>query len=207
MSDSNMSVSSRPVSEKRLPDMNASQAQDLVTMLVRHRVQPGRHGEYERWLRRTVTTAANYPGHLGVDVIRSEADGSHLFTSVLRFASPIQLQTWLESDDRRRLIAEAGPLLADGDVTEINQAHEFWFNPTDSGFVPPRWKQACITFMVILPLSLLVPYLWQPAFAALPWLGGYLVSNVLITLSIVLLVVYLFMPRITRWFAGWLNAH
>ncbi|MCQ4327911.1 antibiotic biosynthesis monooxygenase [Stutzerimonas stutzeri] len=188
-------------------DLSASEAQDLVTLLVRHRVQPGRHSDYERWLRRTVSTAAGYPGHLGVDVIRSEADGSHLFTSVLRFASPAQLQTWLESDDRRQLITEVGPLLADGDVTEINRAREFWFNPTDSDFVPPRWKQACITFMVILPLSLLVPSLWQPAFAALPWLGGYVASNVVITLSIVLLVVYLFMPRVTRWFAGWLNAH
>lgn len=63
-----------------------------------------------------------------------------------------------------------------------------------------------MTFLVILPLSLVVPLLWQPAFARLPWLGSYLGSNLVITASIVLLVVYLFMPRATRLFAGWLNA-
>ncbi|MOA70578.1 hypothetical protein D3C78_1995470 [compost metagenome] len=59
---------------------------------------------------------------------------------------------------------------------------------------------------MILPLSLLVPLLWQPLFEVLPWLGGYLQSNVLITLSIVLLVVYFFMPTVTRWFSSWLTA-
>lgn len=70
---------------------------------------------------------------------------------------------------------------------------------------PPRWKQACVTFLVILPLALLMPLLWQPLFRLWPWLGGYVASNVVITASIVLLVVYLFMPPVTRFFAGWLN--
>ena len=54
-------------------------------------------------------------------------------------------------------------------------------------------------------LSLLVPLLWQPLFQLAPWLGGYVPSNLLITLSIVLLVVYLFMPLATRVFATWLS--
>lgn len=63
-----------------------------------------------------------------------------------------------------------------------------------------------MTFLVILPLSMGVPLLWKPVFAQLPWLSGYLASSVIITLSIVLLVVYVFMPRVTCLFARWLNA-
>ncbi|MBT8769502.1 antibiotic biosynthesis monooxygenase [Metapseudomonas boanensis] len=179
---------------------------DVVTLLIRHRVREGREQEYESWLRRIIGIAKGYPGHLGIDVVRDRKDGLHLFTSVLRFASTSQLQTWLDSDERRRLIEEVSHLLADGDQVEINPEREFWFTPAPADVrQPPRWKQACVTFLVILPLSLLVPLLWQPLFQLLPWLGGYLPSNVLITLSIVLLVVYLFMPPVTRFFAGWLN--
>lgn len=185
----------------------ALQAPDeVITLLIRHHVRPDQAERYEHWLRRIVRVAQSYPGHLGIDVIRSQEGGLQLFTSVLRFASTSQLQLWLSSDDRQQLIEEVSPLLASGDAQEVSQTREFWFTPAGDAPRPPRWKQACVTFLVILPLSLLVPWLWQPVFARLPWLGGHLASNALITLTIVLLVVYLCMPHVTRWLARWLNA-
>jgi antibiotic biosynthesis monooxygenase (ABM) superfamily enzyme len=182
---------------------------EVVTLLVRHRVKAGQDAAYEEWLRRIIGTARSYAGHLGIDVMRGHSQGLTLFTCVLRFTSTDLLQAWLDSDDRHRLVAEVEPLLADGDQTEINADREFWFTPTPlengSANPPARWKQACVTFLVILPLSMGVPLLWKPLFAQLPFLSGYLASSVLITLSIVLLVVYVFMPRVTRLFAPWLN--
>ncbi|OLF54571.1 antibiotic biosynthesis monooxygenase [Pseudomonas chlororaphis] len=187
--------------------MNLELSDGVVTLLVRHRVKAGQDLAYEAWLRRIIATARGYPGHLGIDVVRGHSGGLALFTSVLRFASTEQLQQWLDSADRRELVAQAQPMLADGDRTEINADREFWFTPNEAGTAapPPRWKQACVTFLVILPLSLLVPALWRPLFTWMPWFGGYLQANVLITLSIVLLVVYVFMPRVTRWFSRWLQ--
>lgn len=176
---------------------------ETVTLIIRHRVASGQVPAYESWLRRITRVASDYPGHLGVDVLRNDA----LFTSVLRFASAGQLQAWLDSAERGALIAEVTPLLAEEESKELHDGHEFWFVPEQQAATPPpRWKQACITFVVIQPLTLLMPLLWQPLFSRLPWLGGYVPSNVLITLSIVLSVVYLFMPRVTAWFAGWLSA-
>ncbi|WP_280323451.1 antibiotic biosynthesis monooxygenase [Pseudomonas sp. BN102] len=179
---------------------------DVVTLLIRHRIRKGEEQRYEGWLRRIIGVAKGYPGHLGIDVVRDRKGGLHHFTSILRFASTAQLQTWLDSADRRQLIEEVSPLLVDGDQLEINPEREFWFTPAPTDAPqPPRWKQACVTFLVILPLALLVPLLLQPLFRLAPWLGGYVASNVLITASIVLLVVYLFMPPVTRFFASWLN--
>ncbi|WP_025131295.1 antibiotic biosynthesis monooxygenase [Pseudomonas sp. PH1b] len=187
--------------------MNIELTDGVVTLLVRHRIQKGRDQEYETWLRQIIAKARSYPGHLGIDVVRGHSGGLGLFTSVLRFASTEQLQHWLDSADRRELVQQAQHLLADGDQTEINADREFWFTPQDSGAPtpPPRWKQACVTFLVILPLSFLVPQLWKPVFTLLPWLGAYVPATVLITLSIVLLVVYVFMPRVTRLFSRWLQ--
>lgn len=183
----------------------SQQASEIVTLVVRHRVQPEMDQRYEAWLHRIVKTASQANGHLGVNVIRSKSQGLPLFISVLRFSHTQHMQAWLDSSERRELVAEVEHLLANGDQTEVSTDQEFWFMPNDGEKRPPRWKQACVTFLVILPLSLLVPLLWQPLFGWQPALGGYLSRGVLITLTIVLLVVYVFMPLATRLFANWLN--
>lgn len=180
---------------------------EAVTLVVRHQVRPNHVPGYETWLRRIIATANQCPGHLGVDVIRSWRPDVAQFTCVLRFTSLEQLQNWIRSEQRRQLVAEVVPLLCDGDQLEIAQGKDFWFVPETVQAPPPRWKQSSVTFLVILPLSLLMPLLWQPLFQLVPWLGGYLLSNALITLSIVLLVVYLLMPMATRAFGIWLRSH
>lgn len=198
MPDSALSAEVTPTS-KLSPD-------EIVTLVIKHRVKAGLEAQYEAWLRRTVAIAATYPGHLGVDVIRGKSDGLHMFTCVLRFCSTDVMQSWLDSAQRRELVAEAAPMLADGDFTEVNRHNEFWFVPASDSSPPPRWKQAVVTFCVICPLTLLIPLLWGPVFRAFPPLSNYVISTALVTITIVLLVVYLLMPQATRLFAPWLNA-
>lgn len=181
-------------------------ADEIVTLVIKHRVKAGCEAQYEAWLRRTVAIAGSWAGHLGVDVIRGNAVGLSMFTCVLRFSSTEAMQSWMDSEQRRELVAEAAPMLADGDRTEVNPHNEFWFVPASDTPPPPRWKQACVTFLVICPLTLLIPLLWGPVFSRFPLLGNYVISTALVTVTIVLLVVYLLMPQATRLFAPWLNA-
>ena len=201
-----MSDASSPLSEAAVltqPTFN-----EVVTLVIKHRIRAGMEADYEAWLRRIVSIAGSYSGHLGVDVIRSKSGGLHLFTCVLRFHSTDAMQRWLDSQQRRELVEEATPMLADGDQTEVNPHNEFWFTPGSEASAPPppRWKQACVTFLVICPLTLLIPLLWKPVFALSPLLANYVVSTALVTVTIVLLVCYLMMPAATRLFAPWLNA-
>ncbi|PRA33136.1 antibiotic biosynthesis monooxygenase [Pseudomonas poae] len=180
---------------------------EVVTLVVKHLIKQGREADYEAWLRRIVRIAGARPGHLGVDVVRSKQNGLALFTCVLRYRSTDDLETWLESSERQTLIAEAAPLLADGDNTEIGAVNEFWFNPeTENAAKPPRWKQAVVTLFVILPLTLLIPIIWGPVLRLHPFLSNYVVATFLVTVTIVVLVVYLLMPAATRLFAPWLEA-
>ncbi|MNI62119.1 hypothetical protein D3C73_1174250 [compost metagenome] len=118
------------------------------------------------------------------------------------------MQRWLDSPQRMQLVNEAAPMLADGDQTEVNPVNEFWFAPTADNAPPPppRWKQAFVTLVVILPHTLLVPLLWGPLLKLNAWLSNYVVATFLITLTIVLSVCYLFMPLATRLFAPWLSS-
>ena len=180
---------------------------EVVTLIVKHRIKSGSEADYEAWLRRIVRIAGERPGHLGVDVVRGKQGGLALFTCVLRYRSTDDLQRWLDSPQRKTLIEEAAPMLADGDQTEIGAVNEFWFTPqTDSVAKPPRWKQAVVTLCVILPLTLLVPIVWGPILRLHPFLSNYVVATFLVTVTIVVLVVYLLMPAATRLFAPWLEA-
>ncbi|MGC6372232.1 antibiotic biosynthesis monooxygenase [Pseudomonas sp. K2I15] len=180
---------------------------EVVTLVVKHRIKPGHEANYEAWLRRIVRIAGERPGHLGVDVVRSQQGGLALFTCVLRYRSTDDLQHWLDSPQRLELINEAAPMLADGDQTEIGAVNEFWFSPlADSAAKPPRWKQAVVSLLVILPLTLLVPIAWGPVLKLHPFLSNYIVATFLVTVTIVVLVVYLMMPAATRLLAPWLEA-
>ncbi|KAB0488778.1 hypothetical protein SAMN04490202_0047 [Pseudomonas reinekei] len=183
--------------------MNETSA-DTVTLVVRHQVSQQHEALYETWLRQIIETAGRCNGHLGVDVVRERQAGFVNFTSVLRFDQLQHMKSWIDSEIRKQLVTKVQPLLHAGDNTEVLLGKDFWFVPGNAQEPPPRWKQAVVTFLVIMPLSILVPLLWQPVFGLVPWLTGHLMSTLLITLSIVLLVVYLFMPIATRVFAAWL---
>ncbi|EJM00568.1 hypothetical protein PMI18_02976 [Pseudomonas sp. GM102] len=188
-----------------MPDSN--RIDEIVTLIVKHRVKAGFEADYEAWLRNIVSVAGQREGHLGVDVIRGKSGGLDLFTCVLRFCSTEAMQRWLDSPQRQALVDEAAPMLADGDQTEVNPVNEFWFSPlVEAGSPPPRWKQAVVTLLVILPHTLLVPLLWGPLLQLNAFLSNYVVATFLITLTIVLSVVYVFMPLATRLFAPWLEA-
>ena len=192
-----------------MPDSNVldSPFEEVVTLVIKHRVRAGYEVPYEAWLRNIVSVAGQQEGHLGVDVMRGKNAGLDMYTCVLRFCSTSSMQRWLDSPQRQALVNEATPMLADGDQTEVNPVNEFWFAPqVESGSPPPRWKQAVVTLLVILPHTLLVPLLWGPLMQLNAVLSNYVVATFLITLTIVLSVVYLLMPMATRLFATWLSS-
>jgi antibiotic biosynthesis monooxygenase (ABM) superfamily enzyme len=187
-----------------MPDSN--RFEEVVTLVIKHRVKAGFEGPYEAWLRNIVSIAGQQEGHLGVDVMRGKSAGLDMYTCVLRFCTAEAMQRWLDSPQRQALVNEATPMLADGDQTEVNPVKEFWFAPpAEAGSPPPRWKQAVVTLLVILPHTLLVPLIWGPLLRLNGFLSSYVVATFLITLTIVLSVVYVFMPMATRLFAPWLS--
>ena len=188
------------------PELAKKSFDEVVTLVIKHRVKAGFEVAYEAWLRNIVSIAGQQDGHLGVDVMRGKSAGLDLYTCVLRFCSTEAMQRWLDSPQRQALVNEATPMLADGDQTEVNPVNEFWFAPAEAGSPPPpRWKQAVVTLLVILPHTLLVPLLWGPLLTLHAVLSNYVVATFLITLTIVVSVVYLFMPLATRLFAPWLS--
>jgi antibiotic biosynthesis monooxygenase (ABM) superfamily enzyme len=50
-----------------------------VTLVITHTLLPGQAGRYEQWLGKIMPIAAEFPGHLGANVIRP-SEGQNLWT-------------------------------------------------------------------------------------------------------------------------------
>jgi antibiotic biosynthesis monooxygenase (ABM) superfamily enzyme len=134
-----------------------------VTSVIRHKVKAGYESRYEAWLKDVTPIAQTFPGHSGVNFIRPPK-GSRSYATVLHFDTFEHLEGWLSSDARKRLLAEIQPYLEGGDRVENRTGLEFWFTPPDSEQKQAkRYKQFLVTWSVIFPLTIFVP--WGPASA------------------------------------------
>lgn len=176
--------------------------QKSVTLVISHTLDPEHGKRYEQWLGKIMPVAAEFPGHLGANVIRPTA-GQNLWSVIIRFDTIEHLYAWTQSETRRELVAEIAPLLNEGDRTEVRTEPAFWFTPPAANVRQPlRWKQFLMTLLVIFPSTNLVPWLTG---MYLPSLRGSLLLHLINDACVVALVVWFWMPIVTRLFAGWLK--
>jgi antibiotic biosynthesis monooxygenase (ABM) superfamily enzyme len=191
-------------SENPLTAVGTAPADESVTLLIQQHVRADAVARYEEWLRVISATAARYPGHQGVHIIRPPK-GSTEYSIIIRFATLADAERWTNSADRQRLLADIADAFEQEDRFHIQPGIEFWFTPPSPAHKQPSaWKQWLITTSVIWPLTMLIPPLFKPLFAAVPVLGYWGISHALIAATIVALVVFLIMPRYVRAVSGWL---
>ena len=178
-----------------------------ATVVITHRVREARHDDYERWLQEISPLCKAAPGQLDWHIIRPISGLSETYTVVIRFDTVTNLRAWMESPDRKRLIAKVQPLLVGGDDFFISSGLDFWFTPAGAkAKVPVRWKQYLVTWSAIFPLALGVPIVVAPALETLGNSNSRPLSTLAVTGVVVFLMVYLVMPRYTKLLRRWLFA-
>ncbi len=175
-----------------------------VSLVIQHVVRRDSIDRYEAWLREIMPKAAEYPGHQGVHVIRP-VEGSTAYTVIVRFSTIEDASRWTSSEDRKVLVTRIADALEKGDTVEIKPGIEFWFSPPAGA--PHRakpWKQWLITTSVIWPLTMIVPAAFRSVFEAVPALGTYGFSHLLVAATIVAIVTWVVMPRYVKLVSRWL---
>jgi uncharacterized protein len=176
-----------------------------ATVVITHRVRGDRHADYERWLGEIAPLCQAARGHLDWHIVRPVPGLTETFTVVIRFDTKENLQAWMNSADRRRLIEAVKPLLVSGDDFFISSGLDFWFTPAGAkAKIPVRWKQYLVTWSAIYPLALGVPLLVAPALRAAGTAGHPWLTTLVVTGVVVFLMVYVVMPRYTRLIQRWL---
>jgi uncharacterized protein len=171
-----------------------------VTVVVRHRVKPGKEAEFEEWLRGITRAAGLFEGYLGYNVVRP-ADPSHPdYLVFFRFDTLANLEKWEESETRRQWLEQAEPLSGHPPMRERHTGLEVWFTPPAGRTQPPRYKMVVVTLLAVFPLISLVQVTLVPLLADWPILLRTLLTSVLF----VCVMTYAVMPLMTRLLSRWL---
>jgi antibiotic biosynthesis monooxygenase (ABM) superfamily enzyme len=169
---------------------------DPVTAVFSRRVKPGREAEFEDWAHAVIEAATRYPGHLGASVLHEP--GSPYYHVVYKFTDRDRFRAWVESDERRRFLAEAERLTEEDHDLQQTTGLETWFDlPGPEGAPqrpPPRWKMWLVSLLAVYPLVLLFQWLLAPRVEGWPLpLRALAFPLVLLTL-----MTYVVMPVVTR---------
>ena len=71
--------------------------QKSVTLVISHVLDPEHGQQYEAWLGKIMPIAAEFPGHLGANVIRP-APGQEFMGVIIRFDTSEHLYAWTQSE-------------------------------------------------------------------------------------------------------------
>lgn len=173
-----------------------------VTVDVLQRVKPGCEAAFEKVLTDLIVAARSFEGHLGVNVFRSGDRPHPEYRVVFKFNHISNLQQWESSAIRQQLLKRVSHLTIDSGQTSVITGLETWFTlPTQPGLPPPpRYKMLVITWATIFVLINLMNRLVVPLLHFLP----SLLATLIVTGLMVSLMTYIVMPRVTKFFAGWL---
>jgi len=181
-----------------------------VTVAITRQIRDGHEAEMQSWLSAGARLLEAFPGFLGAGWVRPEPD-SDTWHMLYRFADDESLQAWEHSPQREWWRSSASGLGIVESRVERRTGIEGWFDEprhTDvsdlrgqPASAPPRWKQACVIFLVFFPLSLLVN-----------WAGGELLPDLFLPLRVFVgvlvmtpVMTYLALPWVTRRMAWWLH--
>jgi antibiotic biosynthesis monooxygenase (ABM) superfamily enzyme len=176
-----------------------------ATVVITHRVSDQQQAAYEAWLAEIGPVCKASQGLLDWHIIRPIAGLTHTYTVIIRYDTQQNLKLWIESQARQQLIHKIEKLLADKESVQINSGLEFLFNPAGAKpGMPVRWKQFLITWSAIFPLVVCIPLLLLPLLRSLDVPSTAWSDTLFITGVVVFLMVYVVMPRYTKWVHGWL---
>jgi antibiotic biosynthesis monooxygenase (ABM) superfamily enzyme len=167
-----------------------------ATLVLSRAVLPGHEQAFEEILHRLAAEVRAFPGQQGLTVLRPQRGGPATYTIVAHFAAGQDLDAWLASDVRARLVAEADAHAAGGLRTRHLSGLEGWLAPPGTPVVlpPARWKIVVISLAGIAPLLEAVSYLLAPRLAGLPAWGRPLIAAALV----IPLMQYAVMPALNR---------
>jgi antibiotic biosynthesis monooxygenase (ABM) superfamily enzyme len=186
-------------------DQDAGARPAPVSAVISTRIKPGREDAYRRWEQRIAAAQARAPGFQGYRFEPPIPGVQEDWLAILRFDTEANLQAWLASPERHKLLAEAGDFTEDVHLRLARTGFDQWFPTGGAGTGPPAWKQNMLVLSLLYPVVFLfgawvgTPLLSQRA--GLPfWLTLFIGNVVSVTLLNWLV------PWASRRLAWWLRS-
>ena len=199
-----MAISSQKprTTEIRIVTTNTLRNEPVTTMFT-DRVKPDKTDEYEAWSTGIHGDAKQFPGFLGVDVIRPKESSHPEYITLVKFNNCENLKRWKESSNLAKWLEPLPNLLISDTQAQERVGLELWFDRPNIPLrpkEPPFWKQLVIGVVCVYPLILVLMWALGPVMEGLPWRIALLINVVILSA----LLTYPVMPWVTRLLRPWL---
>jgi antibiotic biosynthesis monooxygenase (ABM) superfamily enzyme len=163
----------------------SSATDQLVTVVVTHRVEADDVEEFLAWQERLRLAESKLAGYRGAELFRPVEDTQDEWTAMYRYENVADLEVWLTSDERKQLLEE-GKKFQDFRMRTVDNSFGSWFAFDDKGnqVAPPSdIKTSFAVWVGIYPTAMMIMIALSPL--KLPvWLGilmGNLCSSFILT--------------------------
>src|SRR5262245_10586488 len=178
-------------------EVKESESDEGVVEVIITQVKPGREAAYRDWETRIQQAQSKFPGYRG-SYVQPPVAGELGWTTLMRFDTADQLDTWLKSPERAALVKESESLVDYAHLQRMGTSFPGWF-PTDpkTGKGPPNWKAAMLVLLGLFPIVMLeARFLKLPVNPSLGMFIGNVISVAMTT--------YLTMPLFIKVLHWWL---
>jgi antibiotic biosynthesis monooxygenase (ABM) superfamily enzyme len=178
----------------------AKPADQLVTVVVTHRVNRDEIDDFLAWQDRLRLAESSFDGFRGSELFRPIEGVQDAWTAMYRYATAKDLDTWLASEERKKLLAE-GEKFSDFQLRTIDNSFGSWFVFDENGVEgppPSETKSALAVWMGLYPTVVFLTLVLSPLHMPL-WLG-MLVGNLFSSFAMSFFSMpYYVNPLLKRW--------
>lgn len=183
--------------------INLPNSHEPITILVSRCPRKGKEQEFEKALSDTIHVGLQFPGHLGVTILKPQLNEPNVYRILVKFDSATHYQQWHRSPEATHWFNVLASLEAQPPNFEIMTGMEAWFTVSSAArpiVPPPRYKMALLTWLAIFPLIIGINLLFGAWLTPLPMV----LRSLVLSITLVWLMTYVVMPRMTRLFTRWL---
>lgn len=164
-----------------------------VSAVISTRIKPGQEAAYRQWEQRIAAAQSRATGFQGYRFEPPIPGVQDDWLAILRFDTEANLQTWLDSPERKKLLAEADAFTQEYHARVARTGFDQWFPVQAGGTSPPAaWKMNMVVLLFLYPIVFLfgalvvTPLLLRRG--GFPFWLGLFISNVASTILLNYLV-------------------
>jgi antibiotic biosynthesis monooxygenase (ABM) superfamily enzyme len=171
----------------------------VAVAIVTH-VKPGQETTYHEFEKEFQSAQARRRGYRGVYLQPPTKKTPGLWTTLIRFDSPDALDEWFVSDERKKLLALAEPVVSSTEFQSVTGSFPGWIPVKEGQKGPPNWKTAMLVLLGLYPIVMLEIRFLNPQMHSL----NSAVANFIGNSISVALTTWVTMPLLIKVFSPWL---
>jgi antibiotic biosynthesis monooxygenase (ABM) superfamily enzyme len=173
-----------------------------ITVVRIHYVKAGCEERFETELKKLMGVFSALPANLGISIFRPGKHNDGVYRVVYKFSSRDELDRWHDSAAYRAWLSTENELTIAPPGMNVLTGLETWFTLPGQHVVrpPKKHRQAIVTWIAVLPLSIIITILTNPFLET----QSLLIQKIVFVSILVPVLTWLAMPALTQIFSRWL---